>query len=121
MSEGEEKKARLEEILDGLEETMNRVRGEMDEFKTIRKVARGDVAQRVLQLGAAKFYVDIGAGPVEIPAPLPQELSEDVLARLMDHQGSKVATTWTEEIKPLVDEAVNICQQASDRGQEEGE
>ena len=115
MSESEERKARLEEILDGLEETMDRVRGEMAEFKTIRQVARGDGDS----LENAKFYVDIGAGAVEIPAPA--SLSEEVLSGLMDQQGSKVATTWTEEIKPLVDEAVNICQQASDRGQEEEE
>ena len=111
MSESAERKARLEEILDGLEETMDRVRGEMAEFKTIRQVARGDGS-----LDNAKFYVDIGAGPVEIPAPA--SLSDEVLSGLMDQQGSKVATTWTEDIKPLVDEAVGICKQASDRGQE---
>ena len=113
MSEGEERKARLEEILDELEETIDSVRGEMAEFKTIRQVARGDADS----LENAKFYVDIGAGVVEIPAPA--SLSEEVLSELMDQQGSKVAATWTEKIKPLVDEAVNICQQASDRGQEE--
>jgi len=112
MSDGEERKARLEEILDGLEATMDRVRGEMAEFKTIRQVARGDGDS----LENARFYVDIGAGAVEIPAPA--SLSEEALSGLMDQQGSKVAATWTEEIKPLVDEAVGICQQASDRGQE---
>lgn len=114
MSESEERKARLEEILDVLAATIERVHDEMAQFKKIRQVARGDGDS----LNNAKFYVDIGAGAVEIPAPA--SLSEEVLSGLMDQQGSKVATTWTEEIKPLVDEAVGICQQASDRGQEEG-
>ena len=111
--ESEGRKARLEEILDGLEEVMDRVRGEMEEFKAIRALARGEEGV----LDSAKFYVDIGSGVVEIPAPA--ELPEEVLESLMDQQGSKVASTWVKEIKPLADEAVGICQQASERGQEE--
>lgn len=113
MGDGEVKKARLEEILDGLEEVMDSVRGEMEEFKAIRALARGEEGV----LAGAKFYVDIGSGAVEIPAPT--DLSDDVLESLMDQQGSKVADMWVKNIKPLVDEAVGICKQASDRGQEE--
>lgn len=115
MSEGEQKKARLESLWDEITETLDTVRDEMKDFKTVRNLAKGEEGD----LNSAKFYIDVGNGqPIEIPAP---NITEDMIEAMMDRQGSKVAATWTTAIKPLVDEAVGICQQASERSDEDGE
>jgi hypothetical protein len=109
----DKKKAKLEVILEELTTAVETVGKEMDAFDLVRRMAIGEeTATDGEELKPAVFSVDVGTGPIELPAP--PELSKDLLESMMDAQGRKVTTTWTEVIKPLVDEAIDICQKATD-------
>jgi len=96
-------KARLEEINDLL---LNLVKSMSDDLKTfgqLRKMAQTASNEAKSRATLLEAWAQ---GDMETLVNISREFS----IPLVSAQGEKIVTTWIEQIKPLVDEAVEICE-----------
>ena len=114
----ETSKARLEVILDEVEQLLPVVREAMASFKKFREVAIDSDTMRISDLTFA-VVIDDETIPLESSPQVSRSLVKGAMQDAMASRGLAVSRLWTDDIGPLVTEAIDICKQASERGQEE--
>lgn len=99
-------KARLEEINDLLLNLVKSMSNDLKTFGRLRKLVQSNGDTKAV----AKIILseeDDGAGVEAQVATSP-----DLIIPFVSAQGEQITATWIEQIKPLVEEAVSICEQA---------
>lgn len=107
-------KARLEVILDEVEQLLPVVKEAMASFKKFRDVATDADTMQISDLTFA-VVIDEETIPLESAPQVSRSLVKAAAAGAMASRGSEVSKLWVDGIGPLVTEAIDICQRAESK------
>ena len=98
--------ARLEKINDLLLNLVKSMSGDLKTFGRLRKLVQSNGETKAV----AKIILSEEDDGEDVEAQV--ATSPDLIIPFVSAQGEQIVATWIEQIKPLVEEAISICEQA---------